>query len=180
MGSLVSRRFLLSALLAAATLLFSVGVNAERSSADDHAGPAVAASAESGEEGHSEEGAEATHSESESESASQPAGSGDAHSEDEQLLGIGLESTPLIVLALLGGFALAAAAASDLRHRRAFLVVVAVIALAWAALDVRELLHQIDESREGIAAIAAAVALLHLLAGVVAARAANSVSDAPA
>ena len=77
-------------------------------------------------------------------------------------------ATPLVALAVLAGLALSAAAISDLRHRRAFLVTVAAIALGWAALDVRELLHQIDESREGIAALAAVVAVVHLLAAAVA------------
>ena len=46
-----------------------------------------------------------------------------------------------------------------------------MIAVAWAALDVREVVHQFDESRSGIA-------VLHLtaaaLAGVLAARARRS------
>ena len=40
--------------------------------------------------------------------------------------------------------------------------------LTFAALDIRELTHQIHESRPGLAALAAAVALLHLLAAATA------------
>jgi hypothetical protein len=51
------------------------------------------------------------------------------------------------------------------------LTLVALLALAWAALDVREVVHQLDESHAGVA-IAASV--LHLaaeaIAGVLAAR----------
>jgi hypothetical protein len=39
----------------------------------------------------------------------------------------------------------------------------------WAALDVREFLHQLDESRSAIAAIAITVAVRHLAAAVVSA-----------
>ena len=45
---------------------------------------------------------------------------------------------------------------------------VALIMLAFAALDIRELTHQIHESRPGLAGLAAAVALLHLLAAATA------------
>jgi cytochrome b561 len=100
--------------------------------------------------------------------------------EKERVLGADIESTPLIVVAVLAGLALSAAAASDLRRRRAFLLVVVVIALAWDALDLRELLHQIDESREGLAAVAIVVAVLHLLAATVAGRAASDSSPASA
>ena len=42
------------------------------------------------------------------------------------------------------------------------LVVVLAVTIAWTALDVREDVHQFDESRAGIALIAGVVALLHL------------------
>ena len=92
------------------------------------------------------------------------------------MAGVDLESTPLIVLAVLAGLALSAAAATELGRRRAFLLAVVVIALAWGVLDVRELVHQLDESRGGIAAIALAVAVLHLLAAAVAGRGASRAS----
>ena len=49
---------------------------------------------------------------------------------------------------------------------------VAVAMLAFTALDIRELTHQLHESRPGLAALAATVALLHLLAAAAALRAA--------
>jgi hypothetical protein len=50
----------------------------------------------------------------------------------------------------------------------ATLVVVAVLALLFAALDVRELLHQINESRSGLVAAALLAAALHVGAAVAA------------
>jgi hypothetical protein len=50
------------------------------------------------------------------------------------------------------------------------LTLIAVIALAWAALDVRETVHQLDESHTGIAILAGVVAVLHLAAAAIARR----------
>ena len=95
-----------------------------------------------------------------------------------------VESTPLIVLAVIFGLALAALAASRLGRLPAVLLAVAVIALAWAALDVREVVHQLDESHTGIAAVAIVVAVLHLaaalLAGAMAMRARQPDDGSPA
>lgn len=52
--------------------------------------------------------------------------------------------------------------------------VVALAMAAFAALDVREVVHRVDESRTGLALLAALVAVLHLAAAVLAARAAGS------
>jgi hypothetical protein len=149
-------RHLLAVLLAVATILFAVGASAERSATDEHAEAAPTTTARA--EAETEEGAP-----------------GGAHAEaGERLLGIDLESTPLIALAVLTGLALSAVAASRIGRRREFLAAVAVVALAWAALDVREVLHQIDESREGIVVIAAVVAALHLVTPAVAGWAAGT------
>jgi hypothetical protein len=88
--------------------------------------------------------------------------------EDATLLGIDPESTPLIVIAVLAGLALAVLAAAPVGTNRPFLLLVVAAAVLWAALDVRELVHQIDESRAGIAALAATVAVLHLAAAAIA------------
>jgi hypothetical protein len=53
---------------------------------------------------------------------------------------------------------------------RSFLVAVAPIALAWAAFDVREVVHQLDESNTGVALLAMLIALLHLAATAVSGR----------
>jgi hypothetical protein len=149
-------RWTLVALLASSTVLFAVGVIAERSDSDTHSEPEPAA--------HVDEGSEE---------------SGEEHAEDEQLLGVDLESTPLIVLAVLAGLGLAVTAASQIGRLRGFLFGVMVIALAWAALDIREVVHQIDESRTGIALVASAVAVLHLATAAVSGRLARHTSGMP-
>jgi uncharacterized membrane protein YdbT with pleckstrin-like domain len=87
-------RWTLVALLTASTVLLAVGVIAERSSTDRHAEPAAARAAESRSE------------------AAEPE---DAHEGDEaeRLLGVEVESTPLVLLAVVGGLALAALAATS-------------------------------------------------------------------
>ena len=140
-------RLTLIALLVVSTALFAAGVIAERSShADQHPEPAVHESGES------------------------PA---EAEGEGERLLGIDTESTPLLVLAVIGGLALAALAATRWGRLASMLLAIAVIAVAWAALDAREAVHQLDEARTGIAAIAIVVAVLHLSAAAIAGRLAS-------
>ena len=163
-------RWTLVALLVASAALFAVGVIAERSNTDEHSEPAGAHVGESGEsaggpagaheEGEGVRAGEERHAETAA--GETPAG------ENETLFGVDVESTPLIVLAVIAGLALAALAASRFGRLRVVLLAVAVIALAWAALDVREVVHQLDESHTGIAIITIAVAVLHLAAALVA------------
>jgi hypothetical protein len=84
---------------------------------------------------------------------------------------------------MIAGFALAALIATPAGRTPALLLATAVIALAWAALDVREVMHQLDESHPGIAIVAGVVAVLHLaaaaLAGRLAARARHAGTDVP-
>ena len=84
----------------------------------------------------------------------------------ETLLGVNPEATPLIVIAVVLSLALAAAVIAV--GSPLLLPLVALIMLAFAALDIRELTHQLHESRPGLAALAATVALLHLVAAVTA------------
>ena len=84
-----------------------------------------------------------------------------------------------MVLAVLGGLALAALAASRIGLRRGFLLTVVVIGLAWAALDIREVVHQLDESRTGVAMVAMAVAALHLAVAAISGRLATQPPATP-
>jgi hypothetical protein len=149
---------LLALLIAVATVAFAVGVSIE--SSDTHTEPAEAAHAES-EEG---EAAEAGHVGAESEESG-------AHgeSEDEKVLGIDLESTPLVVLAVIASLALAMAVwlRPDVRG---LLALTALAMLVFAALDVPEVFHEIDESESGLAVLAGVVAALHLGAAALALR----------
>jgi hypothetical protein len=150
-------RSLLVALLVVSTVAFVVGVSIERSSADTHAEPAPAA--DSGEAG--ERGAE--HAEE--------ADGG----ESESFVGVDYEATPFVALA--AAFSLALAAAVWLRPRWALLLgAVAVAMVLFGALDAREVVHQLDESKGGLAVLAGVVAACHLLAGVLAVLMGRSVS----
>jgi hypothetical protein len=91
---------------------------------------------------------------------------GDIHQEVRPL-GVDIEAVPFIVLAGLASLALAAAGWAR-AGSRAVLGVVAAAMLLFAALDVREVVHQIDESRTGLAVLAGVVAALHLAAAAVA------------
>jgi hypothetical protein len=174
-------RWTLVALLVASTALFAVGVIAERSSSDTHTEPSAAHASETGDERGEPAGA---HGEG---GASEATASGDAghvksateRPEGERLLGVDVESTPLVVLAVLAGLALAALAASLIGLRRGFLLTIVVIGLAWAALDIREVVHQLDESRTGVAVVAMSVAALHLAAAAISGRLATQAPTTP-
>jgi hypothetical protein len=76
------------------------------------------------------------------------------------------ESTVPVVGAVAASLLLAAAA--RWRPARPVLVVGGLFCLAAVALDVREVLHQLDENHNGVAALAALVAALHLGAAIAA------------
>jgi hypothetical protein len=157
-------RWILVALLVASTALFAVGAIAERSSRDTHTEAAEPAGA------HSEGGQSSDTGSGETAHVETSAESGVAHAEGERLLGVDVESTPLVILAVVAGLGLAALAASRAALRRGFLFAVVVIGLAWAALDIREVVHQLDESRTGVAVVAIAVAALHLAVATIGVR----------
>ena len=69
------------------------------------------------------------------------------------------------MLAVLAGLGLAALAATRFGRLRGFLLAVALVTLVWAAFDIREVVHQLDESRTGIAVVAMTVAALHRRCG---------------
>ncbi len=78
--------------------------------------------------------------------------------------GVDVESTPLVALAALASIALALAA--WLRPGWiALLTLIAVAMIAFAVLDVREVFHQLNEDKGGLAALAGLAAVVHLAAG---------------
>jgi hypothetical protein len=91
------------------------------------------------------------------------------HAREGRVLGVDLESTPMIVLAIVAGLGLAIMAFSPLGATRAILIALALGALAWSALDVREVVHQANESRTDLAIVAGVVAGLHAAAAALAA-----------
>jgi uncharacterized membrane protein len=83
------------------------------------------------------------------------------------VLGVDLEATPFVVLA--AAFSLGLALAVWLRPEwRLLLALVAAAMVVFAALDVREVVHQLDEDNGGLAMLAGVVAALHLAAALVA------------
>jgi hypothetical protein len=169
----MSLRTVLACLVVSATALFVVGVAIERSSEEDHHGPLVETSA-----GHAENGEQSTHDESGAESEAAHRGEREREAEaatpaeesHEELrpLGIDVEAWPFVTAAALVSLALAAAAWL-LSGDTLVVSFVEVAMLAFAALDVREVVHQFDIDENGLGVLAGAVAALHLAAGVVAA-----------
>jgi hypothetical protein len=162
-------RSLLVVLLVVSTVAFVLGVSIERSSADTHAESAPAAESGEAGEGSAEHAEEAGEGHTE---AAQPEADEDG---SESFFGLDYEATPFVALA--AAFSVALAAAVWLRPRRALLLgAVAVGMVLFAVLDVREVVHQIDESKGGLAVLAGVVALCHLAAGGLAVLMRRSVS----
>jgi len=110
---------------------------------------------------HAETGAEGDHAAGTEGAAKGESPSGQEHS-SETLLGINPEATSLVVTAVAVSLLLAALILTIGSPLLAGIVALAM--LAFTALDIRELTHQLNESRPGLAALAAAIATLHLLA----------------
>ncbi len=147
-AELIRLRWLLGTLLIAAVALFAVGIATE---GDTH--HETIAIVKTGE--HNEATERAAHNEQTAVSET-----------GERILGINLESTPLVVFALITSVALAAA--TWRRDHRLILLVAALFAAAFAVLDVAEFSHQIRQSAATIAVVAAIIAVLHAGAGLLA------------
>jgi hypothetical protein len=152
-------------LLVGSGVLFAIGSTIERHQhRSESATTAPAPSGESGAETGSAEGS-AAHAEH-------------GHAETGvTILGVDTESLALTVIAVVASFALAMLVWLG-RLPRLVLLAVAAFGLVFAAGDARELVHQLDESNGGLAAIAATLIALHLavtgLAAVLYPRRSNS------
>jgi hypothetical protein len=165
----VTVRTALVAVIALSTLAFVVGSVIERNSGESHARRNATESANhqaSGEqsqnaEGNREEGATGGERAT-PESAHERGGS------ELKPLGIDTEAAPFVALGAIASLALVVAA-----WRRPqsvpLLALIALAMVAFAALDVQEVVHQSDEGRTGLAILAAFVAGLHLTAAGLAA-----------
>ena len=156
-GTVVRLRWLLSALLIVGAVLFTVGIAAEHA-ADDHVEPGAI---------HTEEG-EAAGEHTDEEARAEPAHD---ESSEERVLGMNLES-PFII-----GLGIAVSVVLAVLTWRSNLRLVLLTAVGFAALfvvfDIAELVHQIDQSRAGVAVLAAVVALVHAAAALVGERRAS-------
>jgi hypothetical protein len=147
--AIVRSRWLLSALLLAATVLFAIGVAAERAQGDHH------------DEGvaHVEGGSE--QAEQQEPAATESGGHGEGST-----LGIDRESPAIVVPAVVVSLLLAALV--WFRRDPWLLWTVVAVALLFAVFDIAEVVHQLNENRNGLALLAAIVALLHLASSFVA------------
>jgi hypothetical protein len=146
---------LFALLMLLSTAAFVIGVTVEKNQGDSHS--AV-------EPGHSDEG---TAAHEEAEGAHSEVGGGASSEGSESLLGVDLESTPIVILGALMSLALIGAVVRW--PRREVLAVAVLFCLGFAALDGRELAHKLDENSGAVAAIAALTLLLHLAAAATAA-----------
>jgi hypothetical protein len=164
-----------AALLVAATILFVVGTTMERSQIETGAHQeANTVERPIGEAGEHRE-AEATKSQ-----ANAAEGTKDTRSpgeSGEELLGINPESAGLTAVVAIVSLLLAALLV--VRPGKGLLVTVVAVGLVFAALDVREVLHQGNESNAGLLVLALVTGLLHLGVAVVAAAGLRSPSAVP-
>jgi hypothetical protein len=150
-------RVALVLLLVGSGLLFAIGSTIERHQHHNEQPAATAGNGESGESG-GESGSEG----------------GTEHAEKSRgeagvkILGVNTESLALTIVAVVASLLLALAVWLR-RWHRLILLLVAGFGLVFAAGDGRELVHQLDESNAGIAAIAAILIVLHLAVAALAA-----------
>ena len=165
-------RWLLSTMLIAGAALFAIGVAAERNAATHHTGSATEATKPAAAEatnpaataaasGDADGGETTAHTETQG-------GDSTGHSETsgETVLGVNLESNGLVAFAVV--ISLALAVLTWLRSRHSVLFATLGFVFVFAVFDVAEVAHQLKESRGGLAALAGAIALVHLATAVVA------------
>lgn len=155
-------RVLVALLLVVTAVLFAIGATIERSNTHEEQGAESTVTA--GENGETGEGAPAEGGEAGE--AGEAAHSEGKEEESEPVLGVDLESTPMIVAVVAASILLALA--TLFLRTRLVLALVAGFTLVFAAGDLRELVHQVDESRTSIAVIAGVLAVLHLATSVLA------------
>jgi hypothetical protein len=150
-------RGVLVGLIVAATVAFFIGVMIERANEGAHGGSAETPHVETGGETGDEVGEEGG-----------PTGSeGEATQEEGTILGIDPESIPLAIGAGVASLLLAFLVWTRPAWRWP-VAITAVAMLGFLVLDIREILHQVQESRTSVTIAATVVALLHGAAAVVA------------
>jgi hypothetical protein len=141
---------LAAALLVVTAGLFAIGVRLERG--DRHSESTEATHTEGSEGGHEGEGGER--------SAGQ----------EWHILGLDPESPGPVTVAV--AVSLALAGGLWFTGKRGLALTATAFAVLFAVLDVAEVGHQLDEARDGLAALAAAIAIGHGVAALAAGRAA--------
>lgn len=154
--------------------LFAVGVAAED---DTHTETGVESSDTAAEQPASESG-DAHEDGAEEPGSDEGAGDGveggeqghDESSEEETVLGIDAESPVTVTLAVLASVALATGL--WFTNRRPVAIAAVAVGALFALFDIAEVVHQLDESKNGLAMLAASIALGHGLAAGLAGRSA--------
>jgi hypothetical protein len=161
-----SLRVLAALLLVLATVVFVIGVMAERSMAGEAAEtrPYEAVTVSSNEQPEEGEAAEGAGEEAHADEVAEP--HSEAGETSETIVGINLESTRTVIAAVV--ISLFLAAALYFWGTPATLIVAGAVALLFAVLDLREVAHQLSEGRSGLVVVALLAAVLHAGAAVVA------------
>jgi hypothetical protein len=169
-------RRLLAVVLLASAALFAVGSHIERSKESHAEAPARPSEAQHASRSESHAGETGAERRSESgDEAGKPATGGGAESRGERreethreakLFGIDPEAVGLVIAAVVASLLLGFV--TWMRRIGVVLVAIAGFGLIFAAFDVREVLHQVDESRTNLIVIASVLIGLHLLAAVLA------------
>ena len=179
-------RALLVGVIVVATVAFVVGTVVERDESGHHdeateAVPGAVDQPAAGEEENSEAGGESA-VEHATESTGAAASSAESSHEELRPLRIDIEAWPFVALAVIVSLALAAAA--WLRPCATLILgITAVLMVAFAALDIREVIHQLDVDESALAVLSAIIAALHIGAAAIAAlmisRSRHAASAAP-
>jgi hypothetical protein len=152
----LSRPTIIAALIAVATVLFAVGTTIERNQRKTETIAQHAAEGGGGET--------AAHRAAEGPGEAPSAVSNPSTTaSSERILGIDPESPGLVIVAVIASLLLAVAVLRRPGDAR-LLLAVGLLMVAFAALDVREVVHQGNESRTGLAVLAGVVTALHLAA----------------
>jgi hypothetical protein len=162
-----------AALFVVAAALFAVGVNAESDSHSEsgdavhNEAPASAGHDEAAEPVGHDEAAEAREA-AEGDGAEAPVAA-ETHSEQdesEEVLGVDIESPAAVVAAVIVSLVLAVGL--WLRNRRWLALVSVGFAVVFVVFDIAEIVHQLDESRTGLAVLATVIAGAHVAAATTA------------
>jgi len=152
-------------LLVASAALFAVGAAVERHHHPEKTPTAEQTTAPA--EGSSESGAEGSSGSGGEHAGETHASTSETSAESEKLLGINPEAPGVVAVGVAASVLLALAVWTV--RRRAVLVLAIMLGLAFAALDLRETVHQVHESRPSLIAVAIVLAVLHILVAVTAA-----------
>lgn len=166
-------RVVIAAALVAAAVVFAIGVGIERSQGDHHDTPASTEQGTGKPAPAGAEGSEAREQQERDLSRTSNVSDQDVHSGTEKLFGVNTEANWVVAVAF--AVALGLAAAVLVSPTTAVLVLVALIAAAVGVFDIREAMHQADESRTNVLALAVVAATLHFGVAVLAIAAATPI-----